>query len=225
MSESLNRLLAELHAHREATWDAAALKVNIDQRATLAREAVSRKFVAPGDRVAPFGLPNVEGGVLEFADLTARGPAVLIFFRFAGCPACNIALPYYNRQLAPRLAALGVPLVGVSPQTPEKLVEIKRRHALDFLIATDVDNALGRRFGILYEFDEPSKQAALAAGRPIGDVTGTGTWELPMPAVIVIDSDHIVRFADVSPDWLKRSEAPDVIAAVEAVLSAASKAA
>jgi hypothetical protein len=48
---------------------------------------------------------------------------------------------------------------------------------------------------------------------------------LPMPAVIVIDSDHIVRFADVSPDWLKRSEAPDVIAAVEAVLSAASKAA
>lgn len=225
MAESLNDLLAELHAHREATWDPAVLKINIDQRATLVRDAERRRFVQPGDQVAPFRLLDVEGGALELADLTARGPAVLIFFRFADCPACNIALPYYNRQLAPRLAALGVPLVGVSPQTPEKLVEIKRRHALDFAIATDVDNALGRRFGILYEFDEPSKQAALASGAFIGDVTGTGTWELPMPAAIVIDRNSIVRFADVSPDWLKRGEAPDIVEAVESVLDVASEAA
>lgn len=225
MSESLNILLAELHAYREANWSPAALKVNIDQRATLVKEAARRRFVQPGDRVAPFSLVDVEGGPLTLSDLTASGPAVLVFFRFAGCPACNIALPYYNRRLAPRLAALGVPLVGVSPQRPEKLVDIKRHHALDFTIATDVGGALGRRFDILYEFDEPSKQAAAASGASPGDITGADAWELPQPAAIVIDRDHIVRFADVSPDWLKRSEAPDVIGAVEAVLAGASKAA
>lgn len=225
MSESLNALLAELHAWREANWSPAALKVNVDQRATLVEEAAHRRFVQPGDRVAPFSLVDVEGGALELAQLTTSGPAVLVFFRFAGCPACNIALPYYNRELAPGLAALGVPLVGVSPQKPDKLVEIKRRHALDFTIATDVGAALARRFGILYEFDEPSKQAAAANGASPGNITGTDAWELPQPATIVIDRDHVVRFADVSPDWLKRSEAPDVIAAVEAVLSAESRAA
>lgn len=225
MSESLHVLLAELHAWREANWDPAALKINIDQRATLVKEAADRRFVQPGDRVAPFSLVNVEGGSIELADLTAKGPAVLVFFRFAGCPACNIALPYYNRQLAPSLAALGVPLVGVSPQRPELLVDIKRRHALDFTIATDVGGALARRFDILYEFDEASKQAAASRGSSPNDITGSDAWELPQPAAIVIDRAHVVRYADVSPDWLKRTEAPDVIAAVEAVLRTASKAA
>ena len=42
-----------------------------------------------------------------------------------------------------------------------------------------------------------------------------------MPAVIVIDQEHSVRFADVSPDWLVRTEAAPVIAAVEALQTVA----
>ncbi|WP_287095377.1 peroxiredoxin-like family protein, partial [Mesorhizobium sp.] len=124
------------------------------------------------------------------------------FFRFAGCPVCNVALPYYNQHLAPELRRLGATLVGVSPQIPEKLRDIKDRHRLDILIATDADNSLGRRFGILYSFDEASRRLSIESGSPIGEVTGTGTWELPMPAAIVIDQAGSVRFADVSPDWL-----------------------
>jgi peroxiredoxin len=137
--------------------------------------------------------------------------------RFAGCPACNIALPYYQRRLHPELKALGATLAAVSPQVPHRLVEIKRRHGLDFAVASDVDNALGRRFGILYTADEASQAAARAQGSFIGDVTGTGTWELPMPAVIVIGQDRQVRFADVSPDWLVRTEAGPVLEAVRAL--------
>ena len=47
---------------------------------------------------------------------------MLVFFRSAGCPACNIALPYYRDELAPGLAALGVRLIAVSPQVRERLV-------------------------------------------------------------------------------------------------------
>ena len=32
-----------------------------------------------------------------------------------------------------------------------------------------------------------------------------------MPTVIVIDRHRIVRFVDVSPDWLVRTEAPEVL--------------
>jgi hypothetical protein len=37
--ESLAKLLADLHAERLRTWDPAALKINIDQRATLVEQA------------------------------------------------------------------------------------------------------------------------------------------------------------------------------------------
>jgi len=218
MSESLNQLLADLHAERLATWEPAALQVNIEQRQRLVDEARVDDFVKAGDTLEPFTLLKVEGGSLSRDELLANGPAVLIFFRFAGCPACNIALPYYQRQLYPRLHALGVPLVAVSPQVPAKLVEIKTRHNLDLQVASDPDNRLGRRLGILYSFDEASRKAALAKGKSIGETTGTGTWELPQPTVVVIAKDGTVAFAEVSPDWLVRTEAEPVLRAVEQLL-------
>jgi peroxiredoxin len=190
------------------------LQINIDQRRTLVEAADPSVWIKAGDRVEPFVLKDVEGGDLTLESLTATGPVVLIFFRFAGCPACNIALPYYDQALAPALREVGASLVAVSPQVAERLVEIRQRHDLSFKVASDIGNALGRRFGILYTADQASQDAQRAKGGFIGDTTGTGTWELPQPTVVVIGHDRIARFVDVSPDWLVRTEADAVIAAV-----------
>jgi len=216
MSESLNDLLAALHAERVRTWDARALEVNVQQRAALVETADREAWVKAGDDAPDFRLTEVDGEELSLESLTAKGPVVLILFRFATCPACNIALPYYARNLWPALKALGASLVAVSPQIPERLVEIKRKHGLEFQVASDL-NRLGGALGVLYEFDEASKAAATARGGFIGDTTGTGTWELPMPTVVVIDEAGKVVFADVSPDWLVRTEAAPIIEAVRAL--------
>ncbi|RWQ73652.1 MAG: AhpC/TSA family protein [Mesorhizobium sp.] len=220
-AQSLNKTLAEFQAKRALTMPADRLKINVDQRRLLVDTADRSAFVKAGDTVQPFKLTEVDAGPLSLAGLVKNGPLVLIFFRFASCPACNIALPHYNQYLAPELPRLGATLVGVSPQVPEKLRDIKDRHQLGFQIATDADNSLGRRFGILYSFDEPSRRLSAESGSPIGQVTGTGTWELPMPTAIVIDRSSMVRFADVSPDWLVRTEPADIIAAVQAVTARA----
>jgi len=212
-ADTLRERLADLHAERVRTWEPAALRVNIDQRRRLEETANRDGFIKAGDRVAPFVVKEVGGEDLSLGGLTRVGPVVLIFFRFAGCPAFNVALPYYNEALAPGLKALGATLVALSPQIPERLKEIKTRHGLNFAVATDADNALARRFGLVFEPDEASKAAAAAKGSFIGDVTGTGTWELPMPAAVVIDQAGIVRFAEVSPDWLVRAEAGPILEA------------
>lgn len=212
--KSLKDRLADLHAERERTWDPAQLKINIDQRRTLVETADPSRWVKVGERLESFTLLDVEGGELSLEALIQRGPAVLVFFRFAGCPACNIALPYYEEALALGLRDLGATLVAVSPQVPERLGEIRTRHGLSFKVASDPDNALGRRFGILYTADEASQAAQRAKGAFIGETTGTGTWELPQPAIVVIDHERVVRFVDVSPDWLVRTEADPVLEAV-----------
>lgn len=217
--DSLRVRLAALHEERVRTWEPAALQANIDQRQKLVDAADPARWVKAGDLIAPFTLREVDGATLTLEGLLANGPLVLVFFRFAGCPACNIALPYYQERLAPELAALDASLVAVSPQVPEKLVEIKRRHGLTFQVASD-GNELGRRFGVLYEPDEAAKAAAKAKGSFIGDTTGLGTWELPQPTVVVIGQDKIVRFAEVSPDWLVRTEAEPVLDAVRALTAA-----
>jgi peroxiredoxin len=215
--ESVVQLLADLHAQRVATWRPEDLQVNIDQRKTLLDTANRDRFVKSGDVIEPFSVPEVGGEIIELDALLETGPVVLIFFRFAGCPACNIALPYYQRQLWPQLQNLGAQLLALSPQIPGRLLDVKQRHGLEFLVASDLGNDIGRRLGILYSFDEASRRAALERGNSIGDVTGTGTWELPMPTVVVIDSARVVRFAEVSPDWLVRTEAEPIVQAVREI--------
>jgi hypothetical protein len=39
-----------------------------------------------------------------------------------------------------------------------------------------------------------------------------------MPAIVIIDANRVVRFADVHPDWLVRTEADAVIDAVRALV-------
>lgn len=218
VQESLVALLAELHAERERTWEPAALQKNIQQRAQLVQAAENKRFVQTGDLIEDFQLRTLEGGTLSLTQLVANGPAVLVFFRFAGCPACNVAIPYYERNLQPGLQARGVPLVAISPQVPEKLLEIRDRHQLTLQVASDPDNRLGRRLGITFEANEASRQAALAKGRALGEITGTGTWELPQPTALVIGQNRRVSFAEVSPDWLVRSEAPAILQAVDLAL-------
>jgi len=213
-AESLIAQFQALHAERERSWDPDKLQRNIDQRHALVAAFDPARTVRPGDEVAPFTLDLSTGGTVTLDALVADGAAVLIFFRFAGCPACNLALPYYDRQLRPALAAAGIPLIAISPHLPETgLDAIRAHHGLDLLVAADRGNALARRFGLTFEPEDQPPVAENDAGW-IGALTGTGTWELPQPAVIVIDADRVVRFAEVSPDWLVRTEAPEILAAI-----------
>ena len=215
----LNEKFAALHAHRVQTMDPQDLGVNIRQREYLVDHADRGKFPKPGDQVPDFVLPDAQGGSVALADLRAQGPVVLVFFRFAGCPACNIALPHYEQHLYPALATRGATLLALSPQIPERLIEIKTRHNLSFQIASDTANRLGKHFGIVFSPTEEAQKNAEAKGTNLGEITGTGTAELPMPAIIVIGQDGIIRYADVSPDWLVRTEAEEILAALEPALA------
>jgi peroxiredoxin len=202
------------------------LQINVNQRRLLEETADRSAFVKVGDVLEAFNLPEVDGGLVTLDGdplhgILANGPAVLIFFRFASCPACNIALPYYQRQLIPELLELGVTFVAISPQVPERLVEIKRRHSFNFPVACDIGNALARKLGILYSYDQPSRELALSKGVDMGELTGTGTWELPMPTVILVDRDRTVLFADLSPDWLVRTEAETILDSVRKLVGVA----
>lgn len=208
MTESLNHQFEALHAERLRTWKPAQLQRNIDQRAGLVAAFDPAAIVRPGDRAPDFTLVDAGGATLDARALTADGPLVLIFFRHAACPACNLALPYYARTLFPRLRLRGVRLVAVSPQLPDRLRAIQERHDLPFTVASDPDGALARAWNIRFDSDA-------------AEVTGAANGDFPYPAVVIVDSDRIVRFVDASPDWLVRTESHIVLDALgEARLAA-----
>lgn len=216
-NESLTDQFVALHAERERTWPAAQLQKNIDTRAGLVADYDPAKHIAAGATLPDFELKDVTGGVITRDTLPPQG-AAFVFFRFAGCPACNIALPYYQRTLWPALQAQGVALIAVSPQVPERLIEIKTRHDLGFTVAADLDNHFGNALGITFE---PTDKPETPPAGWIGEVAGTNSWALPQPTVLIVDGQGVVQFVDVSPDWLKRTESDTILAALPALRNAA----
>ena len=208
LTETLKDRYAALQAERARSWTSAQLEGNASQRRQLVERFDPAAVAQPGDVLPPLSFTEVGGGTISLDGLTADGRALLVFFRFAGCPACNLALPHYAEALYPALAELNIPLVALSPQQPDRLRDIKLRHGLPFAVATDKDNGLARLLGIGFEPDVRPSPPPVGW---IGEVTGTGSWELPQPAVLLLGPGRIVQWIDVSPDWLDRPEAADIL--------------
>lgn len=211
---SLTERFQALQAERERTWSNEQLERNAGQRRLLVAREDKSRYPGVGTQLAPFSLHKADGSAIDSDALLATGPAVLIFFRFGGCPACNIALPYYDEQLWQALSGTGVSLHFVSAQTPVDSGPTER-HGLRFGTLGDPDYALGRALGITFL---PEEQPAVAAGESwIGAVLGTNSYEITKPAVLILNQDRSVRFLDVSPDWLVRTDAAAILAALPEV--------
>ncbi len=99
--------------------------------------------------------------------------------------------------------------MAVSPQIPDSAAGTETQHDLDFLVLSDVGNRVAKEFGIVYRQAENVNQAF--KGRlDISAYNADDSWELPLPATYVIDSDGIVRYAFLDADYKKRAE-PNVI--------------
>lgn len=212
--ESLAARFAALEAERERDWMPEQLAGNRAQRQALRDAFDPERTVGVGDRLADFTLEVRDEQVLRLTDLVAGGPAVLLFFRYAECPADNLALPLYDSAFSDA----GVPVVAISPQVPGKRDAIGARHDLSLTLATDRDNRLARTLGLTF--------TPLATPEPpppgwVGEITGTQSWELPQTAALIVDTDQVVRFAAISPDWLDRVEPEAVLAALDDILSTA----
>jgi peroxiredoxin len=211
MTQTLTDRFAALQAERARTWKPEQLERNAAQRRVLVERHDAAALPGPGDTVAPFTLIDQDGRELTRDQILADGPAVLVFFRFGACPACNIALPYYNETLLPALREQGVRLVAVSAQLPVD-PELIARHGLGFTVAGDPGYALARALGITFL---PEDRPEVAPGQSwIGATLGTNSYEIDKPAVLVLDEDARIRFLDVSPDWLARTESDTILAAL-----------
>ncbi|PNP94519.1 peroxiredoxin-like family protein [Sphingobium sp. SA916] len=212
VNETLKARYAALQAERERSWPPAQLEGNARQRKQLLDRFDPAAVAQPGTVLPPLSFVEVGGDTLGLDELTSGGAALFLFFRYAGCPACNIALPYYADALFPGLRQRGIPLVALSPQPPLLLREVKTRHDLPFLVATDADNALARLLNISFQ---PDHRPSPPPAGWIGEVTGTGSWELPQPAFLLVGAGRVLRWLQVSPDWLDRPEAETVLHHVE----------
>lgn len=185
------------------------------EQAELAAAGIPAGIAAPGTLLADAKLLDVHGQPATLHAATAGGPAVLVFYRGAWCPYCNVALSAYQRHLLPALTSRGVGLVAISPQTPDGSLSMREKHDLAFSVLSDPGNAIARELGILTQPSEEARGAQLQLGLDLTAVNADGTTGVPMPTVAILDDGHVLRWIDVHPDYSTRTEPAQVLRALD----------
>ena len=207
--------VAEMHAAMASEPPNEAMRAFGREQAELAAAGVPAGVAAPGTPLADAQLLDVHGQPASLYAATAGAPAVLVFYRGAWCPYCNVALSAYQRHLLPHLTGRGVGLVAISPQAPDGSLSMREKHDLAFSVLSDPGNAVARDLGILTQPSADARRAQLQLGLDLTAVNADGTTGVPMPTVAILDVGHVLRWIDVHPDYTTRTEPAQILRALD----------
>jgi peroxiredoxin len=172
-----------------------------------------------GTEISDVALLDAHGAPTSLYSAVASRPAVLVFYRGAWCPYCNIALKTYREQLHPALIERDVVLVAVSPQKPDGSLSMQEKHDLAFPVLSDPGNALAGELGILMGArGDDVRDAQEKLGLQLEEINADATDTLPLPTIVLLDAEHRITWIDVHPDFTTRSEPSDILDAVDAAL-------
>jgi peroxiredoxin len=187
------------------------------EQADLDRTGTPDGILAPG---APFPDPELidaKGQAISIGAVRDGRPAVVVLYRGAWCPYCNLALRIYEQQLLPQLDARGIPLIAISPQKPDGSLSMQETNDLSFAVLSDPGNQIASALGILTEPIAASREAQRKLGLDLTEVNADGTAALPMPTVALLDGDGVLRWLEVRPNYTSRTEPAEILAALTAL--------
>jgi len=166
-----------------------------------------------GDKATDFRLPNARGGETQLFKLLEKGPVVLNFYRGGWCPYCNLEFKALS-DMVPDIKELGATLVGVSPELPDHSMDAIEKHNLPFEVMSDVGNKVARQYGIVMKVPVAMRCLYLQWGLDVPKVNGDDTWDLPIPATYVINSDGYIPLAYVNKNYTERLEPAEILSAL-----------
>jgi peroxiredoxin len=176
----------------------------------LLRAGAGASALAVGAPAPAFTLPDVRGGDVALARLTAEGPVVLVFYRGAWCPYCDMQLRAYQ-EILPQIRALGAQMAAISPQTPDESLSTAEKKALAFPVLSDAGNAVARQFGLVFKVPPGLDAVHRGFGVDLARTNGDASNELPVPAVFIIGRDGRVAFRHVDADYRSRLEPAELL--------------
>ena len=206
LSEQL-RSFAE-NTKQERPEFAAAVDRLIDR---LRRAGAGDSAPKPGEPMPGFVLPDEYGDRVSLDDLLDEGPVAITFHRGHWCPYCRIninALAQAQKELAKGEGRI----IGIMPDLQKFVAELKKQSNVPFPILSDMDNGYALSLNLtVWVGAELQRMLEDRVNMPA--FQGNSSWMLPIPATFVAATDGRIRARFVDPDYRKRMEIVDLLAA------------
>lgn len=105
--------------------------------------------LSPGDTAPDFTLPTDDGREVTLSDLRGR-KVIVYFYPAAMTPGCTKQACDFSDSIE-SLTAQGYDVLGISPDSPEKLVKFRERDGLTITLLSDRDRSVMTTWGAFGE--------------------------------------------------------------------------
>ena len=198
------------------TWLGPEFQDAVDRLiARLKAHGVGENAPRPGEPMPSFVLPDETGRLVTLEGLLKEGPVAVTFHRGHWCPYCRINTAALARAQE-QIRAEGGQVVAIMPDRQQYAAAFKEEAGAPFPILLDTDNGYALSLNLTFWVDEVMERLMSSAGWDVPTYQGNKSWMLPVPATFVVCSDGEVEARFVDPDYRKRMEVDDLIAALKA---------
>ena len=101
--------------------------------------------LADGDAAPAFTLPDADGRDVSLSDFAGRR-VIVYFYPAAMTPGCTTQAVDFTAAMAD-LTAAGLHVIGVSPDTQEKLIQFRDQQKVSFPLLSDIDKKTLSAYG------------------------------------------------------------------------------
>ncbi len=168
-------------------------------------QEASKNALNVGAQMPSFALSDAHGKTVTSSDLLKQGNLVVVFYRGAWCPYCNLYLKKLQEHL-PQIKAQNANLVAISVENPDTSAAVANKNKVQFTVLSDPLLNTARKFGIVYQLDSGTNEKYKNFGVDLVKQNGTAKPELPLSATYIVNQKGEIVYAFLEPDYKIRAE-------------------
>lgn len=159
------------------------------------------------DKAPDLNLQLVSGGQKKLSEYYSKTPVVLMWFWGNWSSYCDISFSAY-KDVYSQIKKKHGELIIVTPEKNVNSIESLKNENIEIVV--DTKNQTARKFGLVF---------AVPAGIKKFFGIKDEITQLPLPAVYIIDTQGVIRYAFLSSDLKHRADPLDVLNALKQINS------
>lgn len=107
--------------------------------------------------------------------------------------------------------------MAISPELPDTSLSTVEKNDLKFEVLSDIEQKFARQLGIVWKMPENLRPAFAKLGNDLVTSNGDDSFEVPIPATLLVDSKGVVKSTFIEPDNTKRVEPATILEWIDAL--------
>lgn len=182
------------------------------QEAMITEDATDICPILIGEDLPDGMVKDLDKEQVSIHELIKKKPTIIVFYRGGWCPYCNSQLSGLN-DIQAEIKSLGFQVLAISPDKVANLKETRSEEDLKYNLLSDATMEYARKMGIAFKVDKKTIKKYKMFGINLEKASGESHFQLPAPAVFVVDKKGVIQFSYVNPNYKVRLN-PEILLTV-----------